>query len=52
LLVFFCFFGTKKSSGNCCPSTTKVQLKVNVEDMYCRKKKIAINVRELLQLGN
>jgi len=42
----------KNTSGNCCPSTTKVQLKVNVENMYCRKKELAINVLHCRRAGN
>jgi len=49
---FFAFLEQKNPSGNCCPTTTKVQLKVNVENMFGRKKELAINVLHCRRLGN
>jgi len=49
---FFAFLEQKNTSGNCCPSTTKAQLKVNVENMYCRKKKLALNDRGFAKVWN
>ena len=49
---FFAFCFSKNLLKNCCQTTCKCLLKIKVENIFCRKKKLALNEQGLAKLGD